>query len=141
MGAITKILISLSESVSMGYPNADNEVVVSNSDDWVDIPFIMESASLSEAEKQVDAGALYEISAVWSVPRVDALNFAVAHKFIDKPVVILFTSANGTQLVVGSPTVPAYITIKKSVPKETSGLNAYHFSVKYRNPRPVCFVG
>ena len=141
MGSVQKIQISLVSTVEMLAPNTDNEVVISNSAAWDDIAFIHESASLSEAEKQVDEGSLFTLSANWEVPRVGTENHATAHKFIGKQVVVIITGANGTQYIIGSPTNPAYITLKKSVPAKASGLNSYTFAIKYESPYPVRYVG
>lgn len=140
MGGIQKIEIALAENITLGNHDQNNQVVVSITGSWDEIDFTQETASFSENEKAVKEGIVYESKLNWQLPKISPTQHIVAHKYTNKEIIIKITDANGTELLIGTPDVPAYVYSKKQIPSTSAGFNGYSFNVKHQNPRPAYFV-
>ncbi len=140
IGSLTKIEVALAENITLGTPNDDNEVVVTNSDTWDDINFTRQSASFTQNEKPVNEGSRFDSGINWNLPKLGAANHGEAHKYYKKEVVIRFTDANAQVYIIGSAKVPAFILVNSYAPPEPGGYNGYKFTVKYQSTHSVYFV-
>ena len=139
IGSITKIEIAPSDQITLGTPNATNEVTVTNSGTWDEPSFTIETASWSEDEKSKNAGNTYVSKLKYQVPKVDPANYQAAHKYKNVPVVVRITDGNSNKVVIGTPDRPVFITTSKSIPEKTAGINAYQFEVNFESPHPAYF--
>ena len=140
IGSIIKIEIIQADYIIVSTPDENNQVTTTVIGNWQELPFQQESASFNEVEKQVDEGVRYDSELQFVIPKVYFENYKLTTPFSKKPVVIKITDGNGTSLLLGSDKIPAYVLRGAKIPSETSGLNNYKFSVKYKNPLPAPFV-
>jgi hypothetical protein len=140
IGSIINISIILNENVKFSLPNSNNEIAISQSLSWDAITFTQNSASFSETEKPTSEGIVYDQKLVWTIPKVSPTNFAIAHKWTNKQVIIKFTDANNNVYILGSETAPAYIKVNSQIPGKPDELNCYKLSVIYQSPHSVYFV-
>ena len=139
IGSITKIEITLAENITLGTPNDDNEVSVTNSGTWDEPEFTTQTAGFTQNEKLSEAGLYYEQQLNFTLPKTGTGNHQDAYQYADKPVVIRITDGNGNIRILGSADKPVFIRKAEKIPAEAAGLNAYYFEVKTQNTHPAYF--
>lgn len=139
IGGIQKIEITNAENVTLGTPNTNNEVSVSNSGTWEELPATIESASFTETEKQVEEGVVFESELKFKIPKVSVSNHLLAHKYSNVEVVARITDNNGQVIIMGESSNPVFLLNKKTIPRKTADLNRYDFTIKHQSAHPVYF--
>ena len=140
MGSIQKIEITEAINITLGIPNTNNEVAVTNSGSWEEILFTLETASYSENEKPVKEGSIFTSTLTWQLPKVSPTNYAASAKYRNKELIIKITDANNTIILIGEPSNPAFVNVVKSIPAKVSGINAYNFTVKHESTHSAYFI-
>ncbi len=141
IGSISKIEIALASEVFTSLPNSANIVTIDSPPTWVEIDKTFESASLAHSHSFVNEGSKYSIAASWIKPKISNTNNVSAMAYLNKPVSLKFTDANGTIYIVGNSNNPAYIKLDINIPKDAAGLNHYLFNVIYPSAYALELLG
>ena len=139
IGSITKLEIAPAANITLGIPNQNNEVTVSNSGTWDEPKIKYQSASLEIEEKTSRAGSRFTSTLKYELPKVGPDNHQSAHKYVNKPLVIRVTDGNGNKYLVGTPQRPVFIVTTSKIPPSPGGFNGYEFEVKTETPHPAYF--
>jgi hypothetical protein len=122
-GLLKKVQVIADENVSFpGYRNPIdfNDFSFKNDADFMEIPFIFESASFNESEKQTDAGMKWSKQVVLSIPKLRNAVSDFLDNYSGKKLALLVTDMNDQTHFV----YPMHMARQRNIPGQANGLNS-----------------
>jgi hypothetical protein len=141
IGTISKIEIARASQVFTTMPTTTGIVSIVGSPSWNEVDHTFESASLNQVESFVNEGVKFVTTASWIKPKICSENTLSAISYINIPIALKITDANGVVYIIGNESNPAYIQFNINIPKEAAGLNHYLFNVVHASAYPLAILG